>query len=83
MSIEKSNNLIRNRTHDLSACSLVPQATTLPRVPFDSRLQKKYLYTPKEIKPAPGPTKSPGASISGLKLVGHEAENTLHLMPRL
>jgi hypothetical protein len=28
---EKSNDLIGNRTHDLPACSTVPQATTLPR----------------------------------------------------
>jgi hypothetical protein len=28
---EKSNNLIRIRTPDLPACSIVPQPTTLPR----------------------------------------------------
>jgi hypothetical protein len=33
MSIEKSNDLIENRTFDLPACSTVPQATTLPRAP--------------------------------------------------
>jgi hypothetical protein len=32
-SIEKSNDLIRNRTRDLPACSIVPQPTTLPRDP--------------------------------------------------
>jgi hypothetical protein len=32
--IEKSNDLIGNRTRDLPACSIVPQRTTLPRVPF-------------------------------------------------
>jgi hypothetical protein len=30
-SIEKSNDLIGNRTRDLPACSIVPQPTTLPR----------------------------------------------------
>jgi hypothetical protein len=30
-SIEKSNDLIGLRTHDLPACSIVPQPTTLPR----------------------------------------------------
>jgi hypothetical protein len=32
-SIEKSNDLIGNRIHDLPACSLVSEATTLPRAP--------------------------------------------------
>jgi hypothetical protein len=32
-SIEKSNELIGNRTRDLPACSIVPQPTTLPRAP--------------------------------------------------
>jgi hypothetical protein len=32
-SIEKSNNLVGNRTRDLAACSIVPQPTTLPRTP--------------------------------------------------
>jgi hypothetical protein len=31
--IEKSNDLIGNRTRDLRACRLVPQPTTLPRAP--------------------------------------------------
>jgi hypothetical protein len=29
-STEKSNDLIRNQTHDHMACSIVPQSTTLP-----------------------------------------------------
>jgi hypothetical protein len=33
-SIEKSSNLMRNRTHDLPACSIVPQLTMLPRAPI-------------------------------------------------
>jgi hypothetical protein len=32
-SIEKSNDLIENRTRDLPACSVVPEPTTLPRAP--------------------------------------------------
>jgi hypothetical protein len=32
-SIEKSNDIIGNRTRDLLACSIVPQPTTLPRAP--------------------------------------------------
>jgi hypothetical protein len=31
--IEKSNNLIGNYTHDLPACNIVPQLTTLSRAP--------------------------------------------------
>jgi hypothetical protein len=31
-SIEKSSDLIGNRTRDLPACSIVPQPTALPRV---------------------------------------------------
>jgi hypothetical protein len=31
--IEKSNDLIGNRTRDLPACSIVPQPTTLPCAP--------------------------------------------------
>jgi hypothetical protein len=31
--LRKSNDLIGNRTHDLPACSIVPQPTTLPRAP--------------------------------------------------
>jgi hypothetical protein len=33
-SIEKCSDLIGNRTHDLPACSIVPQPTTLPRAPL-------------------------------------------------
>jgi hypothetical protein len=29
--LKKSNDLISNGTHDLPACSIVPQPTTLPR----------------------------------------------------
>jgi hypothetical protein len=32
-SIEKPSDLIRNRTRDLLACSIVPQPTTLPHAP--------------------------------------------------
>jgi hypothetical protein len=31
--LKKSSDLIENQTRDLPACSLVPQPTTLPRVP--------------------------------------------------
>jgi hypothetical protein len=34
-SIEKSNDLIGNRTRDLPACSIVPQSITLPRAPYE------------------------------------------------
>jgi hypothetical protein len=33
-SIEKSNDLIRIRSHDLPACSIVPQPSTLPHDPL-------------------------------------------------
>jgi hypothetical protein len=33
MSIEKSNDVMKNRTRDLPACSIVPQPITLPRAP--------------------------------------------------
>jgi hypothetical protein len=33
-SIEKSNDITRNRTRDLPACSIVPQTTTLPIAPW-------------------------------------------------
>jgi hypothetical protein len=35
-SIEKSNNLIGIRTRDVPACSIVPQPTTLTRVPGEN-----------------------------------------------
>jgi hypothetical protein len=38
MSIEKYNDLIGNLTHDLPACNIVPQPTTLPRSLIFSRL---------------------------------------------
>jgi hypothetical protein len=31
--LKKTKYLIGNRTHDLPACSIVPQSTTLPRAP--------------------------------------------------
>jgi hypothetical protein len=37
-SIEKSNDLIGNRTRALPACSIVPQRTTLPRAPLSQHL---------------------------------------------
>jgi hypothetical protein len=33
MSIEKSNNIIRNRTRDLQACSVVPQRVIIKKGP--------------------------------------------------
>jgi hypothetical protein len=36
-SIEKSNDLMGNRTRDLPACNIVPQPTTLPPAPAYSR----------------------------------------------
>ena len=33
MSMKKSNDTIGNRTHDLPACSAVPQPTAPPRAP--------------------------------------------------
>jgi hypothetical protein len=40
-SIEKSSDLIGNRTRDLPACSIMPQPTTLPRAP---RSSGRHLY---------------------------------------
>jgi hypothetical protein len=34
--LKKSNDLIGNRAHDLPACSIVPQPTTLPRAPSNN-----------------------------------------------
>jgi hypothetical protein len=46
MSIEKSNDLIGNRTRDIPACSIVPQPTTLPRAPTLAHTNfKRYDYT--------------------------------------
>jgi hypothetical protein len=40
-SIEKSSELIGNRTRDLPACSVVSQSTTLPRAPGALRVKVK------------------------------------------
>jgi hypothetical protein len=32
--LKRSDDLIGNRTHDLPACSIAPQPTTLPRAPI-------------------------------------------------
>jgi hypothetical protein len=37
-SIEKSNDLVEIRTHDLLACNIVPQLTTLPHAPYNNRI---------------------------------------------
>jgi hypothetical protein len=37
-SIEKSGDLIGNRTRDFPVCSIVPQPTTLPRVPVRGKV---------------------------------------------
>jgi hypothetical protein len=42
MSIEKSNDLIGNRTRDLPACSIVPQPTTLPRAPDSNQVSVEH-----------------------------------------
>jgi hypothetical protein len=41
---EKSNDLIRTRTSDLPACSIVPQPTTLPRAPNDVKALAKTIF---------------------------------------
>jgi hypothetical protein len=49
--LKKSSNLIGNSNRDLSACSIVPQPTTLPRAPiiidmnvkFDTDVNSKYI----------------------------------------
>jgi hypothetical protein len=43
-STEKSNDLVGNRTRDLSACNIVPQPTTLPGAPYYSLCGHKF-YT--------------------------------------
>jgi hypothetical protein len=43
-SIEKSNNLIRNRNRDFPARSIVPQPTMLPHVPSRIRFVIEYLF---------------------------------------
>jgi hypothetical protein len=42
-SIEKSNDLVGNRTRDFAACSIMPQPTTLPRAPDDILFYLKSL----------------------------------------
>jgi hypothetical protein len=42
-SIGKSNGLIRNRTRDLLACSIVPQPTTPRRAPIKTMFQIKVI----------------------------------------
>jgi hypothetical protein len=46
-SIEKSNDLIGNRTCDLPTCSIVPQQTTLPRTHNVFRYKIKFNSTDK------------------------------------
>jgi hypothetical protein len=45
--LKKSNDLTGNRTHDLLACSIVPQPTMLPRPPikpmYRTKLRGKYM----------------------------------------
>jgi hypothetical protein len=43
-SIEKSNNLIRIRTRDLPACSIVPQPTMPPRASRLFLIYIKFLF---------------------------------------
>jgi hypothetical protein len=38
------SDLIRNRSHDFPACSIVAQLTTLPRAPVMSVLSIKYVF---------------------------------------
>jgi len=38
MSMKKSNDTIGNRTHDLPACSAVPQPTVLPHAPLKEKV---------------------------------------------
>jgi hypothetical protein len=40
-SIEKSNDLIGDRNHDLPSCSIVPQTITLPSAPLQITLNYK------------------------------------------
>jgi hypothetical protein len=44
-SIEKSNELIGNRTRDIPACSMVPQPTTLPHAPFFSTASVRSIFS--------------------------------------
>jgi hypothetical protein len=49
-SIEKSNDLIGNRTRDLPACSVVPQPTTLPPAPLRRLLRWLMTMNLKDVK---------------------------------
>jgi hypothetical protein len=51
-SIEKFTDLIRNQTHDLLACSTVPQATTLLRAPACNTVQYIYINGNKYVSKA-------------------------------
>jgi hypothetical protein len=42
--LKKFNDLIENRTHDLPACSIVPQLTTLPRASHVCMYVCMYIY---------------------------------------
>jgi len=44
--MKNSNDNIGNRTHDLPACSAVPQPTASPRAPNQGR-SKRFFYSPK------------------------------------
>jgi hypothetical protein len=50
-SIEKSNDLIGNRTRDLPACSVVPQPTTLQRAPPSGALLLTNLLCSWDVTP--------------------------------
>jgi hypothetical protein len=42
--LKKSNDLIGTQIHDLPACSIVPQLTTLSRAPYTSPFNGNYHY---------------------------------------
>jgi hypothetical protein len=42
--LKKKINRIRTRNHDLPACSMVPQQTSLPRAPYS--LSRNEIYRP-------------------------------------
>jgi hypothetical protein len=44
-SIEKSTNLIGNRTRDLLACNIVPQPTALSGAPYHSSMIEQLSFT--------------------------------------
>jgi hypothetical protein len=43
--LKKSNDLFGNQTHNLLACSIVPQSTMLPRAPSQIMTDKNYKNT--------------------------------------